>query len=209
MRLFVSDACQIKDLDHNKVAEAIYLRVSDACQIKDLPHGGCVGAVGDVGFRGDKEESFLSRLSLGAVLLVSGGYCSVCDLLSSLSFYITSFTYIGLVMGAVTGGILGLIFLPVALAEVVLMVGIAFCLGPIAQTLLSSVFFDGGLGRQIVLLLMKTGSALLSILLCCTIVDMYPKCYGFVFGGTTISQSIILLWLRYTMPALILYAPSL
>lgn len=69
--------------------------------------------------------------------------------------------------------------------------------------------FDGGLGRQIVLLLMKTGSALLSILLCCTIVDMYPKCYGFVFGGTTISQSIILLWLRYTMPALILYAPSL
>ena len=34
---------------------------------------GCVGAVGDVGFRGDKEESFLSRLSLGAVLLVSGG----------------------------------------------------------------------------------------------------------------------------------------
>lgn len=82
----------------------------------------------------------MSRLSLGAVLLVSGGYCSVCDLLSSLSFYITSFTYIGLVMGAVTGGILGLIFLPVALAEVVLMVGIAFCLGPIAQTLLSSVF---------------------------------------------------------------------
>ena len=34
----VSDACQIKDLDHPKTHEDANKNVSDACQIKDLDH---------------------------------------------------------------------------------------------------------------------------------------------------------------------------
>ena len=34
----VSDACQIKDLDHAKRAKTCTVSVSDACQIKDLDH---------------------------------------------------------------------------------------------------------------------------------------------------------------------------
>ena len=34
----VSDACQIKDLDHTQARRAPRGRVSDACQIKDLDH---------------------------------------------------------------------------------------------------------------------------------------------------------------------------
>ena len=34
----VSDACQIKDLDHCDVTCATWFGVSDACQIKDLDH---------------------------------------------------------------------------------------------------------------------------------------------------------------------------
>ena len=34
----VSDACQIKDLDHNQARWALRSFVSDACQIKDLDH---------------------------------------------------------------------------------------------------------------------------------------------------------------------------
>ena len=36
--LFVSDACQIKDLDHEHRLEHVAVIVSDACQIKDLDH---------------------------------------------------------------------------------------------------------------------------------------------------------------------------
>ena len=34
----VSDACQIKDLDHPAARPAPHCIVSDACQIKDLDH---------------------------------------------------------------------------------------------------------------------------------------------------------------------------
>ena len=34
----VSDACQIKDLDHLSGSWRTFLGVSDACQIKDLDH---------------------------------------------------------------------------------------------------------------------------------------------------------------------------
>ena len=34
----VSDACQIKDLDHRQAGYRVTLHVSDACQIKDLDH---------------------------------------------------------------------------------------------------------------------------------------------------------------------------
>ena len=36
--MIVSDACQIKDLDHRKFLRLIISVVSDACQIKDLDH---------------------------------------------------------------------------------------------------------------------------------------------------------------------------
>ena len=36
----VSDACQIKDLDHRRGIAIIDIGVSDACQIKDLDHFG-------------------------------------------------------------------------------------------------------------------------------------------------------------------------
>ena len=36
----VSDACQIKDLDHLNVSPDCTTYVSDACQIKDLDHIG-------------------------------------------------------------------------------------------------------------------------------------------------------------------------
>ena len=39
----VSDACQIKDLDHRKFLRLIISVVSDACQIKDLDHEGFRG----------------------------------------------------------------------------------------------------------------------------------------------------------------------
>ena len=42
----VSDACQIKDLDHAARAHHHVQPVSDACQIKDLDHG-----FGQVGYR--------------------------------------------------------------------------------------------------------------------------------------------------------------
>ena len=35
----VSDACQIKDLDHHSPSNRTRYGVSDACQIKDLDHG--------------------------------------------------------------------------------------------------------------------------------------------------------------------------
>ena len=34
----VSDACQIKDLDHSDICSAVAVGVSDVCQIKDLDH---------------------------------------------------------------------------------------------------------------------------------------------------------------------------
>ena len=34
----VSDACQIKDLDHFRRDDLVRKKVSDACQIKDLDH---------------------------------------------------------------------------------------------------------------------------------------------------------------------------
>ena len=34
----VSDACQIKDLDHRRPGRGRLVMVSDACQIKDLDH---------------------------------------------------------------------------------------------------------------------------------------------------------------------------
>ena len=37
-RNWVSDACQIKDLDHEHRLEHVAVIVSDACQIKDLDH---------------------------------------------------------------------------------------------------------------------------------------------------------------------------
>ena len=36
--MVVSDACQIKDLDHERFHPESEERVSDACQIKDLDH---------------------------------------------------------------------------------------------------------------------------------------------------------------------------
>ena len=36
---YVSDACQIKDLDHPSRFRVAMVAVSDACQIKDLDHG--------------------------------------------------------------------------------------------------------------------------------------------------------------------------
>ena len=36
--LAVSDACQIKDLDHDGSGGTVNTSVSDACQIKDLDH---------------------------------------------------------------------------------------------------------------------------------------------------------------------------
>ena len=36
--VFVSDACQIKDLDHDDDGPDVAPSVSDACQIKDLDH---------------------------------------------------------------------------------------------------------------------------------------------------------------------------
>ena len=38
MTKLVSDACQIKDLDHHGVHRIADIAVSDACQIKDLDH---------------------------------------------------------------------------------------------------------------------------------------------------------------------------
>ena len=38
LTVFVSDACQIKDLDHQPRAGGRSVYVSDACQIKDLDH---------------------------------------------------------------------------------------------------------------------------------------------------------------------------
>ena len=37
-RIPVSDACQIKDLDHRRIQPRQRSNVSDACQIKDLDH---------------------------------------------------------------------------------------------------------------------------------------------------------------------------
>ena len=43
----VSDACQIKDLDHRPITLVVGEVVSDACQIKDLDHPKEPGSVGD------------------------------------------------------------------------------------------------------------------------------------------------------------------
>ena len=50
-RIPVSDACQIKDLDHDRGDRRPRCCVSDACQIKDLDHHVIVGDSLAIGFR--------------------------------------------------------------------------------------------------------------------------------------------------------------